>query len=78
MLLLASSLYSGVGFGTDWAIKAGRDYLTHRPGRAWPPRRPGTVFMDQPVPEAVVPSLSAPWNMQSRFFAPARPTTRCS
>lgn len=67
--LVGSSLYSGVDFGTDWAAKQGRDYLTTaREGLA--KAEPGTVFMDQPVPEEVVPRLSTPWNMQSRFFAP--------
>ncbi|WP_433348375.1 hypothetical protein [Micromonospora sp. CA-111912] len=69
VLLIASSVYSGVDFGTDWRSKASRDYLnTARAGLAT--AEPGTVFMDQPVPEIVVPGLSHPWNMQSRFFAP--------
>jgi hypothetical protein len=69
VLLVASSVYSGVDFATDWASKVGRDYLTTaRAGLAH--AAPGTVFMDQPVPAAVVDPLSAPWNMQSRFFAP--------
>jgi hypothetical protein len=69
VLLVSSSLYSGADFGRDWASKLGRDYLnTARDGLA--NAEPGTVFMDQPVPEAVVPALSAPWNTQSRFFAP--------
>lgn len=68
-LLVGSSLYSGVDFGTDWASKLGGDYLkTARAGLA--DAQPGTVFMDQPVPAQVVDPLSAPWNMQSRFFAP--------
>jgi hypothetical protein len=68
-ILVASSLYSGVDFGADWASKSGRDYLrTARAGLA--DAQPGTVFMDQPVPAAVVDPLSAPWNAQSRFFAP--------
>lgn len=69
VLLVASSIYSGVDFATDWASKAGRDYLkTARAGLAQ--AEPGTVFMDQPVPAAVVDPLSTPWNKQSRFFAP--------
>ncbi|WP_320064528.1 hypothetical protein [Micromonospora sp. RTGN7] len=69
VLLIASSVYSGVDFGTDWRSKAGRDYLnTARADLAI--AEPGTVFMDQPVPEPVVPGLSHPWNLQSRFFAP--------
>ncbi|BCL16707.1 hypothetical protein [Micromonospora sagamiensis] len=69
VLLLGSSVHSGVDFGTDWRDKAGRDYLnTARTDLAT--AEPGTVFMDQPVPERVVPGLSHPWNLQSRFFAP--------
>jgi hypothetical protein len=69
VLLIASSLYSGVDFAADWQVKAGREYL--RTARAdLAAAEPGTVFMDQPVPEAVVPGLSHPWNMQSRFFGP--------
>jgi hypothetical protein len=72
VLLVASSLWSGTGFADDWAVKAGRDYLRNaRADLAAAP--PGTVFMDQPVPESVVPALSAPWNAQSRFFAPLDP-----
>jgi hypothetical protein len=69
VLLVASSLYSGVDFASDWKIKAGREYL--RTAQAdLADAEPGTVFMDQPVPEGVVPSLSYPWNLQSRFFGP--------
>jgi hypothetical protein len=69
VLLIASSVYSGTGFAADWRIKAGRDYL--RTAQAdLAVAEAGTVFMDQPVPEAVVPSLSYPWNMQSKFFGP--------
>jgi hypothetical protein len=69
VLLVASSLYSGVDFATDWESKAGRDYLKNaRAGLA--DAAPGTVFMDQPVPSTVLDRLSWPWNMQSRFFAP--------
>ncbi|MEV0718607.1 hypothetical protein [Asanoa sp. NPDC050611] len=69
VLLVASSLYSGMDFATDWASKLGRDYLTTaRDGLA--NAAPGTVFMDQPVPASIVDPLSAPWNAQSRFFAP--------
>jgi hypothetical protein len=69
VLLVASSVHSGAGFAADWEVKAGRDYL--RTARAdLAAVGSGTVFMDQPVPEAVVPGMSAPWNMQSRFFGP--------
>nr|BFE68205.1 hypothetical protein GCM10020092_015060 [Actinoplanes digitatis] len=69
VLLIASSLYSGKDFASDWQVKAGRDYLnTAKADLA--KAEPGTVFMDQPVPEGVVPGFSYPWNMQSRFFGP--------
>ncbi|MEV4537933.1 hypothetical protein AB0J82_29555 [Asanoa sp. NPDC049518] len=69
ILFLVSCLWSGKGYGDDWSVKAGRDYLnTARADLA--AAAPGTVFMDQPVPEAVVGPLSAPYNLQSRFFAP--------
>jgi hypothetical protein len=69
LLFLASCFWSGTGFGDDWAIKAGRDYLnTARADLA--AAEPGTVFMDQPVPETIVGPLSAPYNLQSEFFAP--------
>ncbi len=69
VLIVASSVYSGAGFAVDWRVKAGRDYLrTAQADLAG--AEPGTVFMDLPVPEIVVPSLSYPWNLQSRFFGP--------
>ncbi|MFC8615554.1 hypothetical protein ACFT9M_03910 [Micromonospora purpureochromogenes] len=61
-------------FGDEWAVKAGRTYLdTVRAELAAAP--PGTVFLDQPVPGDVVPTLSAPYNRQSTFFhaLPERP-----
>jgi hypothetical protein len=68
-LLVGSSLYSGVDFGTDWASKLSRDYLnTARAGLA--NAAPGTVFWDQRVPSTIIDPLSTPWNLQSRFFAP--------
>ncbi|WP_328467866.1 phosphoethanolamine transferase CptA [Actinoplanes sp. NBC_00393] len=69
VLLIASSVYSGVDFATDWASKAGRDYL-HTAQAEIAAAEPGTVFMDQPVPELIVPDLVYPWNMQSKFFGP--------
>ncbi|MCY1136635.1 hypothetical protein OWR29_01395 [Actinoplanes sp. Pm04-4] len=69
VLLLASSVLSSVDFSSDWSEKSGRDYL--RTAQAdLSMAEAGTVFMDQPVPEEVVPSMSSPWNMQSRFFGP--------
>ncbi|MCO8273969.1 hypothetical protein M1L60_25550 [Actinoplanes sp. TRM 88003] len=68
-LFVASSAWSSVDFSSDWSGKAGRDYL--RTAQAdLAVAGAGTVFMDQPVPEEVVPSMSSPWNMQSRFFGP--------
>ncbi|KHD79323.1 hypothetical protein MB27_01360 [Actinoplanes utahensis] len=69
VLLIASSVYSSVDFATDWASKAGREYLATAT-RELNAAEPGTVFMDQPVPELVVPSLVYPWNKQSKFFGP--------
>ncbi len=57
VLLVASSVYSGLGFASDWGVKAGRDYL-RTAEKALAAAEPGTVFMDEPVPEAVVPKLS--------------------
>ncbi|GIF69191.1 hypothetical protein Ais01nite_72260 [Asanoa ishikariensis] len=69
VLFLASCFWSGKGYGDDWAVKAGRDYLnTARADLA--AAAPGTVFMDQPVPEHIVGPLSAPYNLQSQFFSP--------
>ncbi|MFF0378557.1 hypothetical protein [Actinoplanes missouriensis] len=66
---LVSAGISGTGFGDAWAIKQGRDYLANaRAGLEAAPA--GTVFMDQTVPDGVVGRLSAPYNKQSKFFAP--------
>ncbi|MCX4388956.1 hypothetical protein OG777_18755 [Micromonospora peucetia] len=55
-------------YSDEWALKYGRSYLdTARIELASAP--PGTVFFDTPVPDGVVPSLSWPYNLQSRFFA---------
>ncbi|WP_433530392.1 hypothetical protein ACQPYA_30225 [Micromonospora sp. CA-263727] len=54
-------------YSDEWAAKAGRSYIdTVRIEMASAP--PGTVFFDAPVPDAVVPNLSWPYNLQSRFF----------
>jgi hypothetical protein len=69
--LLVSATVTGVRFGDEWSLKAGRDYLAN--ARADLARAPaGTVFMDEPVPESVVGRLSHPYNMQSEFFAPLK------
>ena len=68
-VFVAGSLWSSVDFAEDWSQKAGRDYL--RTAQAdLAVAGAGTVFMDQPVPEEVVPGMSSPWNTQSRFFGP--------
>ena len=54
-------------YSDEWAAKSGRSYMdTVRIEMASAP--PGTVFFDQPVPDNVVPALSFPYNLQSRFF----------
>ncbi|MEV6812107.1 hypothetical protein [Micromonospora sp. NPDC051296] len=54
-------------YSDEWAAKSGRSYIdTVRIEMASAP--PGTVFFDDPVPDNVVPRLSSPYNMQSRFF----------
>lgn len=71
VLFVASSVYSGIDFKADWQVKIGRDYLrTVQASLAV--AEPGTVFMDRPVPEDVLPALSNPWNMQSKFFGPLK------
>ncbi|MFF0722331.1 hypothetical protein [Micromonospora sp. NPDC003816] len=62
-------------YGDEWAAKSGRSYIdTVRIELASAP--PDTVFFDSPVPDNVVPRLSEPYNLQSRFFRAlgARPT----
>ncbi|MER5457939.1 hypothetical protein ABT008_24505 [Micromonospora sp. NPDC002389] len=62
-------------YGDEWAAKSGRSYIdTVRIELASAP--PDTVFFDSPVPDNVVPRLSEPYNLQSRFFHAlgARPT----
>ncbi|MEG3633356.1 hypothetical protein [Micromonospora palythoicola] len=54
-------------YSDEWAAKAGRSYVdTVRIEMASAP--PDTVFFDGPVPNEVVPNLSWPYNLQSRFF----------
>ncbi|MGC5308789.1 hypothetical protein [Micromonospora zamorensis] len=73
-LLLVAAMFGTVWttsrYGDEWAKKYGRSYLdTARIELASAP--PGTVFFDTPVPGGVVPELSWPYNLQSRFFAAA-------
>ncbi|MEV4710351.1 hypothetical protein [Micromonospora sp. NPDC049374] len=54
-------------YSDEWAAKSGRSYVdTVRIEMASAP--PGTVFFDGPVPNEIVPDLSWPYNLQSRFF----------
>ncbi|MCZ7417974.1 MULTISPECIES: hypothetical protein [unclassified Micromonospora] len=54
-------------YSDEWAAKSGRSYVdTVRIEMASAP--PDTVFFDGPVPNEVVPNLSWPYNLQSRFF----------
>ncbi|NGM15723.1 hypothetical protein ENC19_25355 [Verrucosispora sp. CWR15] len=54
-------------YSDEWAAKSGRSYVdTVRIEMASAP--PDTVFFDGPVPDEVVPNLSWPYNLQSRFF----------
>jgi hypothetical protein len=68
---LLGAAWSAARFGDDWAVKRGRDYLrTAEQELATVP--PGTVFLDQAVPESVQSSLAWPYNLQSHFFRPAQ------
>ncbi|MEU9510302.1 hypothetical protein AB0D32_28930 [Micromonospora sp. NPDC048170] len=74
LLLLVVAMFGTVWttsrYSDEWALKYGRSYLdTARIELASAP--PGTVFFDTPVPDGVVPNLSWPYNLQSRFFAAA-------
>ncbi len=66
---LLSAAWSAARFGDEWQHKQGRDYLataeTDLRGAA------GAQFFDARVPDGVVGPLSAPYNLQSRFFLPA-------
>ncbi|RKN37721.1 hypothetical protein [Micromonospora endolithica] len=54
-------------YSDEWARKSARAYVdTVKLEMASAP--PGTVFFDATVPDNVVPSLSNPYNLQSRFF----------
>ncbi|MDG4794481.1 procyclic acidic repetitive family protein [Micromonospora sp. WMMD1082] len=73
--LCLGTAWTTARYGDEWAAKAGRSYIdTVRIEMASAP--PGTVFFDAPVPDRVVPSLSWPYNLQSRFFSAidTRPT----
>ncbi|MER7334445.1 MULTISPECIES: hypothetical protein [unclassified Micromonospora] len=74
LLLLVAAMFGTAWttsrYSDEWALKYGRSYLdTARIELASAP--PGTVFFDAPVPGGVVPNLSWPYNLQSRFFAAA-------
>ncbi|SCL66544.1 hypothetical protein [Micromonospora chersina] len=73
LVLLAAMLgtaWTTSRYSDEWALKFGRSYLdTARIELASAP--PDTVFFDTPIPPAVIPELSWPYNLQSRFFAAA-------
>ncbi|MEV6693146.1 hypothetical protein AB0M35_16905 [Micromonospora sp. NPDC051196] len=61
------TVWTTARYGDEWAAKSGRSYIdTVRIEMASAP--PDTVFFDAPVPDNVVPRLSSPYNLQSRFF----------
>jgi hypothetical protein len=63
---------SAAGFTKAWSVKHGRDYLaTVQAELAAAP--PGTVFLDQAIPDNVLGYPSWPDNLQSHFLFPARP-----
>ncbi|MFJ5619987.1 hypothetical protein [Micromonospora sp. NPDC093243] len=69
------TLWSTARFGDNWSTKYGREYLaTTQAELATAP--PGTVFLDNVVPDRVVAGYFWPDNLQSHFFRPAdrRPT----
>ncbi|MFC0002550.1 hypothetical protein [Micromonospora siamensis] len=69
------TLWSTARFGDNWSTKHGREYLaTAQAELAAAP--PGTVFLDNVVPDRVVAGYFWPDNLQSHFFRPAdrRPT----
>ncbi|WP_373367510.1 hypothetical protein [Micromonospora purpureochromogenes] len=64
------TLWSTARFGDNWRTKHGRDYLsTAQSELAVAP--PGTVFLDDIVPDRVVAGYFWPDNLQSHFFRPA-------
>jgi hypothetical protein len=58
-------------FTSAWSVKQGRDFLRTSQAEL-ATAGPDTVFFDLPVPERIIPSLSWPYNLQSRFFKAAR------
>ncbi|MEU6022569.1 hypothetical protein [Micromonospora sp. NPDC047134] len=61
------TVWTTARYGDEWEAKSGRSYIdTVRIEMASAP--PDTVFFDAPVPDNVVPRLSSPYNLQSRFF----------
>jgi hypothetical protein len=68
-ILAVGTLWSTARFSDAWAVKEGREYLriTQAELRAAPS---GTVFIDQAVPETVLPGFFWPDNLQSSFFRP--------
>ncbi|MEJ3742231.1 hypothetical protein WEI85_02875 [Actinomycetes bacterium KLBMP 9797] len=71
-LVAVGTVWSTTGFSDSWADKRGRDYLRNAEA-ALATAPPGTVFLDTTVPPGVLGPLSAPYNVQSRFFQLADP-----
>lgn len=71
VLLIANSVWSSRDWASDWSSKAARDYIQNTQ-RELAAAEPGTVFMDQPVPDLVMSEVIYPWNMQSNFFKPLK------
>ncbi|SDT58729.1 hypothetical protein [Actinoplanes derwentensis] len=69
VLLVANSVWSSRDWAADWSSKAARDYIRTTQAEL-SAAEPGTVFMDQPVPDLVMSAVIYPWNMQSNFFKP--------
>ncbi|WP_430787670.1 hypothetical protein [Actinoplanes sp. G11-F43] len=71
VLLVANSVWSSRDWAADWSSKAARDYIRNTQAEL-AAAEPGTVFMDQPVPDLVMSAVIYPWNMQSNFFKPLK------
>jgi hypothetical protein len=67
VVITAGTAYSLYGYGQQWSVKAGREYLQN--AEADLDKAPaGTVFFDETVPPVVVVPLFYPDTLQSHFF----------
>jgi hypothetical protein len=72
VLLVGSAGWTSARYGDDWKRNLARDYLnTVQSELRVAPR--STVFFDATVPEAVMPALSTPYNLQSHMFQHLNP-----